>query len=216
LPTWALHRLWGERICSYYSSGIDSLVDRVFGHDSSRYDVETLEKEVDIVASKHGDKGLCYLSLHHYLDRLVDLLVSTLSDYTFMGAPRPRAYEDIRYEVYGRLLHDPKNLLSALVSGDAGLQIRVGVGGRGSLQRLRSRVGAVAQRVLESVEGSLDCIICSILIGDARFESRLRNVIALKAVGFRYQPDKWEREGEELLYQVFMEACERCLLEEKL
>jgi len=215
LPNWALHRLWGERICSYYSGGIDSLVDKDFGHDSSRYDVETLEKAVDIVASKHGYRGLCYLALHHYLDRLVDLLVSTLSDYTFIGAPRPEAYRDIRYEVYDRLLHDPKNLLSALVSGDAGLLIRVGVGGRGSLQRVRSRVGDVARRVLESIEGSLDCIICSIIIGNARFESKLRNVIMHKAVGSRNKPER-ERKGEELLYQVFMEACKCCLLGEKL
>jgi len=201
LPTWVLHRLWGERICSYYSSKIDRLVDRDFGHDSSRYDVEVLKKAVDIAISKHGDRGLCYLILHHYLDRLVDILVSALSEYAFMDVFGPKVYEDVRSQVYNRLLHAPKNILSALISDNTDLQIRIGVSGSESLQRLRDRVGITVQRVLESIEGSLDCIIHSILIGDPHFKGRLTNAITLKSIAYHPQKRGVEEEKRGALLQ---------------
>ena len=207
--------MWGERICSYYSSEIDSLVDRDFGHDSSRYNIEVLERVVDIVVSRHGEGGLCYLVLHHYLDRLVDILVSTLSDYAFMDVFGPEAYEDVRSQVYNRLLHDPKNILSALISDDMNLQIRIGVSGSESLQRLKDRVGIAAQQVLKSIEGSLDCIIHSILIGDPHFKGKLTNAITLKSIAYHPQNEEWRRKSEELFYKVLMEACKRCLLGER-
>ena len=115
-----MHRLLGNSICSFYSTEIDSLIDQASRHDSSRYDVSELERIIRVIRSRYGNKGVCYFILHHYLDRLVDILVSILSryyeSYALENAELSEVYRKLREEVYVRLYHDPKNILSLLVS----------------------------------------------------------------------------------------------------
>ena len=129
LVSWRVHRVLGKLLCSFHSNEIDRLIDCPRGcrslesHDSSRYDVDTLERLVILIKRKYGDEGLCYFVLHHYLDRLVDILASLISNYYESYALGYSAskmsfeeiYEHIRTEAFESLQIDPKNILTLLV-----------------------------------------------------------------------------------------------------
>ncbi len=118
MVSWWLHSRLGDAICSFHSREIDTLIDSVRNHDISRYDVKELLNTVRIVKARYGDRGLCYFVFHHYLDRLVDILVSVLSNHYERYALGHEAlnYDTIRKEIAARLYNDPKNVLSLLVS----------------------------------------------------------------------------------------------------
>jgi len=119
IVSWNLHKVWGNVICSFYSEDIDRLVDSTGAHDASRYSIENLEEAVDYVKSRYEEKGLCYFVLHHYLDRLVDILTSTLSDYYELYVYGFRsledAYRDVQDEALNTLMCDPKNVLTLTI-----------------------------------------------------------------------------------------------------
>jgi hypothetical protein len=96
-----VHKIIGERICGFSSPLIDGLIDgyvRVSdldekvrstgalhfdlidelhlsrGHDVARISCNELFKQIEVVYSKFGDKGLCYYVLHHYLDKFSNIL----------------------------------------------------------------------------------------------------------------------------------------------
>lgn len=81
MPSWALHRKWGIKICGFYSEEIDRLIDAKEKHDAGRYDTEVFLKQVEYVYYKHGIEGVKYYLLHHLMDRLKDRLVSMSTKY---------------------------------------------------------------------------------------------------------------------------------------
>jgi len=101
MPVHRVHRIIGERICEYSNPVIDELIDGyisieklnetvessrtlyldLFGeshqgekHDAARTSCSDLFKQVEAIHSRFGDKGLCYYILHHYLDKLPNIL----------------------------------------------------------------------------------------------------------------------------------------------
>ena len=101
MPSHRVHRIIGERICEYSNPVIDELIDGYIGieelnetvessrtlhldlfggsrqeekHDAARTSCSDLLKQVEAVYSRFGDKGLCYYILHHYLDKLPNIL----------------------------------------------------------------------------------------------------------------------------------------------
>jgi len=79
MPSWRVHKKWGERICNFYSKEIDKLIDTPQQHDAGRYDKETFLKQIEYVSLRYGEKGVEYYLLHHLLDMLKDELVSIMA-----------------------------------------------------------------------------------------------------------------------------------------
>ena len=80
MVSWSSHRVVGQVICGTYYTSIDELIDNALGHDSSRYDIEKLYKLYKTVKQRYGEQGLCYAVLHHYIDRLSDIIASEFSN----------------------------------------------------------------------------------------------------------------------------------------
>jgi len=101
VPSHRVHRIIGERICGYSNLVIDELIDGYIGieelnetgessrtlhldlfgeshqekkHDTARTSCSDLFKQVEAIYSRFGDKGLYYYILHHYLDKLPNIL----------------------------------------------------------------------------------------------------------------------------------------------
>ncbi len=230
MVSWQLHRLLGDDICCFHSTEIDRLIDQANGHDSSRYNVSEFERIFRVVKSKYGNKGICYLILHHYLDRLVDILVSKLTDYYELYALGYRelneAYEKMREEVYTRLYYDPKNILSLLVTDLQTLlnTLHSTYSGR-SRRRQRNRYKELLEKayreihnnnvlyetrstvnfILNALHQSVDCILYTVLL-DETFRSspldRMGNVLQVKIA--RY------------IYRGFTELAEKLLSEDRI
>jgi hypothetical protein len=64
----------GRLICGYYNSEIDETIDRHPAHDKARISCDTLFSQARDVLDKHGEKGLCYYVLHHYLDKIENII----------------------------------------------------------------------------------------------------------------------------------------------
>jgi len=79
MPSWEVHRKWGEMLFKYYNHEIDKLIDIKESHDAGRYDPEILDSQLRDVAEKYGDNGVMYYLLHHFLDRAYDTLLSEVS-----------------------------------------------------------------------------------------------------------------------------------------
>jgi hypothetical protein len=105
VPSHRVHRIIGERICEYSNPVIDELIDGYIGieelnetvkssrtlhldlfgespqeekHDAARTSCSDLFKQVEAIYSRFGDKGICYYILHHYLDKLPNILMGQL------------------------------------------------------------------------------------------------------------------------------------------
>lgn len=119
MPSWRIHEKWGIRLLGFADRGIDKIVDEQLGHDSSRYDVEALNEIVCNIYAKYGAEGLRYFVLHHYLDRLMDILVMAFVHhyeyYAASEADPSKFAEDFLSEVEMMIRRDPKNLLSLFV-----------------------------------------------------------------------------------------------------
>lgn len=74
MPSHRVHALVGELVCGFSSEEVDNLVDRGPSHDLSRVSCRKLLSLASVIYEKYGDKGLCYLALHHYLDKLVSVM----------------------------------------------------------------------------------------------------------------------------------------------
>jgi len=81
MPSHVVHRVVGERICEFSSEEIDKLVDSFGRHDASRYSCSHLLAHDKQVLSRFGDKGLCYLVLHHYLDKFMNIVFGRVWHY---------------------------------------------------------------------------------------------------------------------------------------
>ncbi len=176
------------------------MIDSHGSHDSSRYDADALERAIVHVRSKFGGKGLCYFVLHHYLDRLVDILTSLISEYYESYAlgystselSFKEIYQRIKSEAYECLQLDPKNILTPLVySLDDVLGALYWLyGGKGRrrqrkhfeeiLERAHAKILSgsvlwglrdVVIRVLSGIRVYLGCVLC-VVLGDEDFKSK--------------------------------------------
>lgn len=213
MPSWATHRVIGELICGFHAHQIDRLVDQTFGHDASRYDADILIEVVESVYADYGEKGLCYFVLHHYLDRLADILVGEAAEAyerrILMGARSD--YAEIKEAVSRRLVCDPKNLLTLFIVDDpkkVSLALRVFYDRKkrrrikaweDKLQAAYSKlakyerkeiVRLAIKRVLEGIYEHLDYVIYLVLIDVIADKpatvSKIVNCIWMKIASYTY------------------------------
>ena len=152
MPSWRLHRGLGDIICGFSSTHVDDLIDRRLGHDSSRYDLDSLMELLEKV-STHGEGAICYALLHHYLDRLVDITVKHVSER--FNAFRLGLDPDFRGMVEAVRMHlemDPKNVVSLLINRPEDLHwslgtFYVGRGGRRRRKIAEERLGTAAVKL---------------------------------------------------------------------
>ena len=78
-PSWEVHEIACKILIGFYNKNIDKIIDIDLSHDSSRYDIKELVRASKLIKDQYGLQGLKQLILHHYLDRLSDLAVSTLT-----------------------------------------------------------------------------------------------------------------------------------------
>lgn len=78
-PSWEAHEIACKILIGFYDKNIDKLIDIELSHDSSRYNIKELVRASKLIRDQYGLQGLKQLILHHYLDRLSDLAVSTLA-----------------------------------------------------------------------------------------------------------------------------------------
>jgi hypothetical protein len=64
----------GRLICGFSDRAIDRIIDNSYKHDLSRIKCRELFNLASLVLEAYGEKGICYLVLHHYLDKLVSIL----------------------------------------------------------------------------------------------------------------------------------------------
>ena len=123
MVSWSSHRVIGQVICGTYYTSIDELIDNALGHDSSRYDIEKLYELYKTVKCRYGEQGLCYAVLHHYIDRLSDIIASEFSNMVQLvqyinSIDKNRVCELFIEDIRSRLLLDPKNIFNLIYVGD--------------------------------------------------------------------------------------------------
>jgi len=198
--------MWGQMVCSFYSSEIDRAIDSANLHDVSRYVVEELEKILFKVESRFGEKGVCYLILHHYLDRLTDVIVKTLSTKYEFFATGHKSLDDTYRSFYidseVLLFFDPKNILS-LIRFDINkiksvLYLRYSRSSRKNYEkrleeiynRIRNsprllQLREPISRVLNKLHSLYPCLLLTVLLDETSRSStlnRLANTLQVKIV----------------------------------
>jgi len=74
IPSHSVHEIVGRLICGFSDRAIDRIIDNNYKHDLSRISCRELFSLASFVLEAYGEKGICYLVLHHYLDKLVSIL----------------------------------------------------------------------------------------------------------------------------------------------
>jgi len=74
IPSHRVHEIVGRLICGFSDRDIDRIIDNSYKHDLSRIKCRELFNLASLVLEAYGEKGICYLVLHHYLDKLVSIL----------------------------------------------------------------------------------------------------------------------------------------------
>lgn len=138
MVSWRLHELFGREVCGFSSREIDWVVDSSSGHDASRYSADELLRLVDWVYKRYGEKGVCYMVLHHFLDRAVDAVVSLITIYEAYKSSAD-VCEDFAKDTYGRLIMDEKNILAKYYRDSSTIP--------GALQVLKEQVGFVLKEL---------------------------------------------------------------------
>jgi len=117
LPSHRIHEIVGRLLCGYSSSKIDDLIDSGNHHDAGRNECAALLEQSIEVFRKHGEKGLCYYILHHYLDK-IETLIRARSYRVFLkyqSLPVQERFKYLPYEV--RLgLNDEVSTLSYIAN----------------------------------------------------------------------------------------------------
>ncbi len=75
MPSWEIHKVVCEKLLGFYDLEIDKIIDFEISHDSSRYDIKLLAKITSYIEKKYGINGLKQFIMHHYLDRISDIVV---------------------------------------------------------------------------------------------------------------------------------------------
>jgi hypothetical protein len=74
IPSHRVHEIVGRLICGFSDRAIDRIIDNSYNHDRSRIKCRELFNLASFVLEAYGWNGICYLVLHHYLDKLVSIL----------------------------------------------------------------------------------------------------------------------------------------------
>jgi hypothetical protein len=94
----------GRLICGYYSSEIDETIDMHPAHDKARMSCDTLFSQARVVLGKHGERGLCYYVLHHYLDKVENIVFGQiLSQWSKKHLDEDDGFEKAFKDVVGNL-----------------------------------------------------------------------------------------------------------------
>ncbi|ADT85203.1 hypothetical protein [Thermococcus barophilus] len=162
MPSWRVHKKWGERILGFSTSKIDQLIDQDETHDAGRYDINIFERQVTHVKSLYGETGVEYYILHHLLDYAEQRLLSILSDEAIREYyERTRSAEEVLREVRRKLLED--------------------------LQEFKLKddpfIAKTIKKIVKFYQNldMLDELIFDIMNGD-NFPKRLGNIIYMKAI----------------------------------
>ena len=117
MVSWRTHALVGDVLFSFHDNRIDRLIDNSLAHDLSRIDIGKLVEVVNKIKSwyPNDERALYYFILHHYLDRLVDMLASEFAFYYDSQQPIEEIYAQLRSTLLDRLYHDPKNVISLTI-----------------------------------------------------------------------------------------------------
>ena len=227
MPSWSVHRIIGDVICGFHSPDIDRIVDLELGHDTSRYDVEKLMEAIDLIYDKYGEKGLRYFILHHYIDRLVDILIHEIisvyeEHFLSLIKESEKLYPKIKERSLALLCCDPKNLLSLFVCDlDTLLKVlRIVYSGKSKRKQRRAfeislraaypriikhkkylTLRLIVLDMIKKIHEHLDCIIFYILTDESldrpRVVSRIVNSLYVKIAGYRYHANKYRKYGFE-------------------
>jgi hypothetical protein len=153
MPSHGAHMAVGRLVCGYYSGEIDGIIDRHPAHDKARMSCDTLFSQARVVLGKHGEKGLCYYVLHHYLDKVENIVFGQiLSQWSKKHLDEDDGFEKAFKDVVGNL-------------GDF---LRVG------LESEVSTLRVVEIMVLEGVKDFWDFIEYGFALAD-RYTSRTRS-----------------------------------------
>ncbi len=152
MPSWETHRRIGEALLGYSYSEVDEHVDKHLGHDSTRYDPNELVILVEKIFKRDGNK-VRYAILHHYLDRLVDLVSSVVAD--LVESCRLDRCTDIcdrLFEVREMISLDPCNIFNLFITDPRRIELFVEFRYIG--RRYRKRRKTLIERIREQ-EGKL-------------------------------------------------------------
>jgi hypothetical protein len=104
MPSHGAHMTVGRLVCGYYNSEIDETIDRHPAHDEARVNCGTLFSQAKAVLGEHGEKGLCYYVLHHYLDKVENIVFGQiLSQWSRKHLDEDDGFEKAFKDVVGNL-----------------------------------------------------------------------------------------------------------------
>ncbi len=207
-PSWKVHKEVCEKLLGFYNQEIDKIIDFEFSHDSSRYDVKELADVVNEVRNKYGSQGLKQFILHHYLDRLSDIIVREFIVYFDFYVSGYYTLEKSVLEfieaVSEMIDKDPANILNLLIHPYDYLRYVTGILYSG--KRKRKKRKEVKQRLAEAydkllqypelkslspliseiinlMKNNVEFILLSIFYNDKRIGNRIANSLTMKTLG---------------------------------
>ena len=114
MPSWKVHKEVCEKLLGFYNQEIDQIIDSEVSHDASRYDIDALARVIEYVESKYGCFGLKQIIMHHYLDRLSDIVVREFILYFDLYPPEKAVFEFVN-SVREMIDKDPANILNLII-----------------------------------------------------------------------------------------------------
>lgn len=202
-PSWKVHEIVGRALLGFYDREIDEIVDSLQPHDSSRYEVSWLADAVGRVESKWGREGVKQLILHHYLDRVSDILVSEVAQHDLYESAR-----EVVEAVRRRVDEDPGNILDLLIKPLDSIRwsawtMYSGRSRRAKRRIVKERIDRAYRELLENpglkrlaplvrevvalVKDNIELILCSILIYDERIATRITQALTIKTLANYYR-----------------------------
>ncbi len=222
MPSWDIHKIVCEELIGFYEQEIDKFIDYEFAHDASRYDIKQLNKVINIIYNKYGSNGLKQLIVHHYLDRLADILLSELIHYFEVYLIENRTIEESIHELISsiktRLDLDPANILNLFIQSLDRLMSVTGIlySGKGKRQKrlsleerlkkayndlfnypnLKHLLTGYIRDVISRVKTNLEFILYVIIVIDEeRVDNKILQSFIMKQLGI-YKPWKYQSEKD--------------------
>lgn len=207
-PSWKVHKEVCEKLLGFYNQEIDKIIDFEFSHDSSRYDAKELADVVNEVGSKYGSQGLKQLILHHYLDRLSDIIVREFTIYFDFYVSGYYTLEKSILEfikaVSEMIDKDPANILNLFIYPYDYLRYIAGILYSGKRKRRKRKeierrlkeaydkllqypelnsLQPLISEVIKLMKNNIKFILFSIFTNDERIGNRIANTITMKTLG---------------------------------
>ncbi len=216
-PSWKVHKEVCEKLLDFYNQEIDEIIDFRHSHDSSRYDVKELADVVSEVRTKYGTQGLKQLILHHYLDRLSDIIIREFVVYFSFYVSGYYTLEKSVLEfikaVSEMIDKDPANILNLLIHPYDYLRYVTGILYSG--KRKRKKKKEIEQRLTEAydnllrypelkslsssvyeiinlIKNNIKFILFSIFYNDERIGNRIANSLIMKTLGETWRNQSYQ------------------------